>query len=145
MPTAKYYNQSQKVRDRDARSNPDFWEVPVEQEILHQFPREAGPYYETAEERQAQEQKHKRTADLIGPLCELIAETLTEKQRQIVRLYFFEGKTEYEIAEQLDISAPSVSQHLFGKKRSGKIVGGAIPKLRKHLTQIAQQKPAQKP
>lgn len=43
--------------------------------------------------------------------------------------------TEYEISKQLGISVPSVSQHLFGKSRGGKRVGGAIPKLRKKLAQ----------
>ncbi len=51
-------------------------------------------------------------------------------------LYFFEEKTKYEIAAHLKISVPNVSQHLFGKRRGNKIVGGAIPKLRKRLVQI---------
>lgn len=41
--------------------------------------------------------------------------------------------TEHEIAGELGISASSVSQHLFGKVRGGKRVGGAIPKLRQKL------------
>jgi len=63
-------------------------------------------------------------------------EVLTPRQREIVHLYFFEKMTEHEISQQLGISVPSVSQHLFGKSRGGKVVGGAIPKLRKKLVQI---------
>ena len=53
------------------------------------------------------------------------------RQREVVELYFFAGLTLYEIADRLGILVPSVSQHLFGKVRGGKRVGGAIPKLRK--------------
>ena len=60
-------------------------------------------------------------------------EVLTVCQRQVLQLYFLQEKTEREIADALGITVASVSQHLFGKRRGGRIVGGAIPKLRKHL------------
>lgn len=75
------------------------------------------------------------------PLVEkLIHKYLTPRQREIVQLYFFQQMTVYEISEQLGISVPSVSQHLFGKSRNGKIIGGAIPKLRKKLAQLHPDK-----
>jgi len=43
------------------------------------------------------------------------------------------GRGIVEIGDLLGISAVTVSQHLFGKTRDGKIIGGAIPKLRKKL------------
>lgn len=41
-----------------------------------------------------------------------------------------------EIADLLDLSAATISQHLFGKRGHGKCIGGAIPKLRKKLTAL---------
>ena len=40
-----------------------------------------------------------------------------------------------EIAEQLDVSQLAVSEHLYGKRRNGKVVGGALRKLRKVCAQ----------
>lgn len=58
---------------------------------------------------------------------------LTGRQRQIMRLYFESQLKEVEIARILGISQPTVSQHLFGKKRNGKKVGGSIQKIRKFI------------
>ena len=72
---------------------------------------------------------------LVNKLVELIKvevlPKLTERQRQITKLRFEDGLNEEEIADMLGISQPTVSQHLFGKKRNGKKVGGSIRKIRK--------------
>ena len=62
---------------------------------------------------------------------EIIEQDLTPTQRRCVRLYFFEQKTQEEIAAILGISRRVVSQHLFGIRRAGKQIGGAINKIRK--------------
>ena len=51
---------------------------------------------------------------------------LTKIQRQVLELYYFEGRKQVEIAMALGISQPTVSQHLRGKKRGGRHVGGAL-------------------
>ena len=56
---------------------------------------------------------------------------LTPRQREVIALYFFEGLNQREIAEKLDISQQSVSEHLYGKERKRRAVGGALRKLRK--------------
>jgi RNA polymerase sigma factor (sigma-70 family) len=58
-------------------------------------------------------------------------EVLTSRQREVIRLYFFEGLNQREIAQKLGISQQSVSEHLYGKKRKGRALGGALRKLRK--------------
>jgi RNA polymerase sigma factor (sigma-70 family) len=73
-------------------------------------------------------------ATLMPIIHRFMNEVLTARQREIVKLYFLEKRTEQEIAQHLGISAVTVSQHLFGKRRKGRLVGGAIPKLRKKLT-----------
>ena len=55
----------------------------------------------------------------------------TLRQHEVMGLHFWEQQTQVEIAQRLAISQPTVDQHLSGKRRNGKQVGGAIRKLRK--------------
>jgi predicted transcriptional regulator len=77
----------------------------------------------------------KRREELVKKLIELIKvevlPKLTERQRQVTQLYFEFRLSEVEIARILGISQATVSQHIFGKKRNGKKVGGSIRKIRK--------------
>ena len=61
----------------------------------------------------------------------VLDEVLTDRQHEVVRLYFFARLNQRQIAEQLGISQQTVSEHLYGKVRNGRAVGGAIRKLRK--------------
>lgn len=133
---SKSYNKSQTRLSRRTKFNSDFWEVRVDQNILEQFSLEQNPHYETEEDVQARFRQRERISRLIPLVLKLMDEVLTPRQREVVYLYFFRKMTEHEISQQLGISVPSVSQHLFGKSRGGKTVGGAIPKLRKKLAQM---------
>lgn len=59
--------------------------------------------------------------------------TLTEKQREVIELHFFEGMSQGEIARKLGITQQVVQKRLHGAPRKGKVVGGAIPRLRRAL------------
>lgn len=59
-----------------------------------------------------------------------VAEGLTEKQRSAVELHFFEGLPQAEVALRLGVSQQVVQRCLFGARRGGRVVGGAIPRLR---------------
>jgi len=58
---------------------------------------------------------------------------LTEKQREAVELFFFEGLSQSEIARRLGISQQVVQKRLFGAPRGGTVVGGALARLRAAL------------
>ena len=133
----KRYNKSQAKPVGSTQFNPDFWEVRVDQQSLDRFPTERNPHYETEEDVLARFRRSNWIAQWKPIVLDMIDKALTPRQREIVHLYFFEQMTEGEIAKRLGISVPSVSQHLFGKSRGGKIVGGAIPKLRKTLIKHA--------
>lgn len=114
-----------------AQFNADFWEVPVGSAYLEGLPREKALWFETEtdrERRYALEAFYKR---VLPSVQELINAKLTRRQRQVLELYFFEGKTQEDIAEILELSQSTVSRHLFGTVRDGHKVGGAIPKLQK--------------
>ena len=69
----------------------------------------------------------------IASLREIVQTRLTRRQQEIVELYFYQGKSQAEIATQLGISQQVVSKQLFGVMRKGQKVGGAIRKLRRIL------------
>ena len=111
--------------------NPDFWEVTLSEEDWQQFTTEDRLGYEPPKEV---EMRHKRAehAKALWPTVRAIMdEVLTLRQREVVRLYFFERLNQREIAKKLNISQQSVSEHLYGKKRKGRAVGGVLRKLRK--------------
>jgi len=70
---------------------------------------------------------------LHGALRAALSTALTPKQRQAVELYYFEGRTEQEIAERLGVSQQVVHRRIHGARRGGRIVGGALARLRKAL------------
>lgn len=86
-----------------------------------------------------EEVDHDRSAqweEAVAMLALVIRTGLTQRQQEIVDLYFYEGKTQAEIAVILGISQQVVSKQLFGASRKGKMVGGVIRKLRKSLREV---------
>ncbi|MFT3770556.1 MAG: sigma factor-like helix-turn-helix DNA-binding protein [Minicystis sp.] len=65
-----------------------------------------------------------------------IAEALTDKQRAVVEACFFEGLSQGEAARRLGITQQVVSKTLHGAPRDGRIVGGALRKLREVLAPV---------
>jgi RNA polymerase sigma factor (sigma-70 family) len=111
--------------------NPDFWEVTISEESWEQFTLEDGLYYESPEEVEERLERAERAESLWPTISAIMDEVLTARQREVISLYFFEGLNQREIAEKLSISQQSVSEHLYGKNRNGRVVGGALRKLRK--------------
>ena len=52
-------------------------------------------------------------------------------------MYYVDDNTQVLIARKLGISQPTVSQHLNGKKRNGKKIGGSIKKIRKIIHRMS--------
>src|SRR5688572_5956991 len=71
-----------------------------------------------------------------------VATSLTDKQREVVEAYFFEGLSQGEIARRLGITQQVVQKRLFGAPRNGRVVGGAIPRLRAVLLPVIAEAPA---
>jgi RNA polymerase sigma factor (sigma-70 family) len=103
------------------RRDHTFWEIPVDPEVLARAPTPGPP--EPRDER-----KEALRAEAVAQVRAIIESGLTSRQRQIVDLYFFQGRTEAEIAADLGISQQVVSRHLFGALRSGRrIPDGRYP------------------
>lgn len=72
--------------------------------------------------------------DVHGRLRHAIATVLTDKQREVVEQFYFEGRSQGEIARRLGITQQVVQKRLFGAPRAGKLVGGAVQRLRVALS-----------
>jgi DNA-directed RNA polymerase specialized sigma subunit len=62
-----------------------------------------------------------------------VENVLTDKQREVVEAYFFEGLSQGEIARRLGVTQQVVQKRIFGDPRGGRAVGGALRKLREAL------------
>lgn len=111
-----------------SKFNPDFWEVAVESSRLEAFSTEEA-LWDTYSEFTSGYRRH--TLEIFRQVLELVRTELTQRQREVVQLYYFGRLTETQIAERLGIPQQVVSQHLHGVMRHGRRVGGAIPKLKK--------------
>jgi DNA-binding CsgD family transcriptional regulator len=111
--------------------NSDFWEVTISHERWNRLSTEDALGYEPPAEAELRESRE-ASARLLGPaLRAILNEVLTARQREVVLMYFFEGVNQSQIAKRLGVTQQSVSEHLYGKTRSGRSVGGAIRKIRR--------------
>ena len=121
-----------------AKFNPDFWEVPTDLTRLDRFAASSALWFETEVDRERRHAMRDFYQAVSPVVSTLIDATLTGRQRQVLKLYYFDGKTQEDIADLLAVSQSTVSRHLFGTVREGKRVGGAIRKLQKALDRRPQ-------
>ena len=105
--------------------DPRFWELPFDPGDFDALPEDSLD----APEREPGADAAR--AEALAGLAELVRTSLTARQRQIVEAYFYEGRTQAEIATELGIAQQAVSRQLFGVIRNGRRVGGAIARLRR--------------
>jgi predicted transcriptional regulator len=75
---------------------------------------------------------------VITFLFNFMAMHLTARQFEVIRMYHLDYHlTQDAIGQVLGIAQPTVSQHLNGKKRDGKHVGGAYRRIQRELSRIA--------
>ncbi|MBZ0309469.1 MAG: sigma-70 family RNA polymerase sigma factor [Anaerolineae bacterium] len=111
--------------------NPDFWEIPAGAGFWARVPADKALWYETEEDRERRYAMKDFYQSVLPSVTEIISTKLTPRQREVLNLYYLQGKTQEDIAAELKLSQSTVSRHLFGTVRNGRKVGGAIPKLQK--------------
>jgi DNA-directed RNA polymerase specialized sigma24 family protein len=75
----------------------------------------------------------RRAALVCDAVRRAVATALTEKQREVIEAHFFEGLSQGAIAIRLGITQQVVHKRIYGAPRGGRVVGGAIQKLREAL------------
>ncbi len=78
-----------------------------------------------------------RTPRREARVRQAVQEELTQRQRLVVEKTFYEGLSQGQIAKELGISQQVVSRTLHGSRRGGRMVGGALPKLRRALAELS--------
>lgn len=116
-----------------ARFNADFWEIATDSEYIEGVAAEGALWFETDQDRERRYALQDFFREVMPAVQAVIERRLTRRQREILRLYYFCGLTQQDIALQLNLTQSTVSRHLFGTLRNGKRVGGALPKLRKAI------------
>ena len=74
--------------------------------------------------------------DILLAVREAVATTLSVRQREVVEGYFFEGLSQPELAAKLGIRQQVIHKCLYGTKRNGRMVGGALKKLQATLAPL---------
>ena len=78
-------------------------------------------------------------SEVISFLLNFMAMYLTTRQFEVMRMYHLDYHlTQDAIAQALGIAQSTVNQHLNGKKRDGKSVGGAYRRIRREICRIPQ-------
>ncbi len=95
------------------------------------IPADLARWYDYNYSRSSERRRRQLPLEVIPIITRLMAERLTPRQREVVGLYFWEQQTQVQIARRLAKSQPTVNQHLTGKRRNGKKIGGAIRRMRK--------------
>ncbi len=76
--------------------------------------------------------------ELAAALREAIATQLSQRQREVIEGYFFEGLSQPELSSRLGISQQVIHKCLHGTRRNGEMVGGALKKLRVALAPMLE-------
>jgi RNA polymerase sigma factor (sigma-70 family) len=129
-------NPKNEVLEEDpamARFNVDFWEIPTTSAYLESVPAERALWFETEEDRERRYALQEFFQSMLPVVRDLIDAQLTARQRQVLTLYYFDNKTQEDIAAILGLTQSTVSRHLFGTARNGKKVGGAVAKLQRAM------------
>ena len=111
--------------------NPDFWEVTISHDSWSRFSSEQGLYYVDPDETEQLRKKIEHARKIMPLVRPIMDQLLTPRQRQVIELYFFAELNQRQIAQRLGVSQQTVNEHLNGKVRNGRNIGGALRKLKK--------------
>ncbi|MBL4632576.1 MAG: hypothetical protein JKY56_01815 [Kofleriaceae bacterium] len=77
--------------------------------------------------------------ELADDVRAAVVSELSPRQRQVVEGCFFEGLSQPQLSAKLGISQQVIHKCLYGTRREGKMVGGALKKLRGALCHLVRR------
>ena len=117
-----------------------FREIHLDYKQWENIPAEAKRFHEYNHSKKDRAKRESVLREIMPPIDKIISSCLTQRQYQIVLLYYKRKLTQTNIAKLLGISQSTVSQHLNGKKRNGKKIGGSFLRIRKIIHKNANSK-----
>ena len=111
-------------------------EITFSPDKMQNFPESASPWFVLHADGDAERET---VMDEMMALVKTMTKCLTSRQKEVMRLHYYEQHTQVEIAKILGISQATVNHHLIGKMKRGKSVGGAIQKMRKSIRKKAEE------
>ena len=117
---------------------PLFIATHLEPEQWNNLPADVGIWHSYNSE-QSHEERELIRSKIIPVLIKLMSEYLTPRQFEVMKLYHLDFHCTQNITAQvLRITQPTVNQHLNGKRRHGKKIGGAYLRLRRKVKKITE-------
>ena len=113
----------------------DFPQVSLDLQHWNNISACMAPWHEYNHSKAERSEREALLREIIPVLHEIISFELTPRQKEVMLLYYMRQQTQCSTANILGITQPTVSQHLIGKKRNGKSIGGAINRIRKKILQ----------
>lgn len=113
-----------------------YWAAHLGQDHWNNIPAESGLW--NSYNHKPDRRKWKKIYSKILPMLKrILSQYLTPRQFEVMKLCLYEPHyTQSATAHLLGISQPTVSQHLNGKRRDGKKVGGACRRIRRRIRTI---------
>ena len=122
-----------------------YWEAHLSQGHWANIAEDLRLWYMDSYSQECRERREQINEEVLPIIERAASERLTVRQEQVFMAYFFQQRTQVQIAGVLGISQPTVNQHLRGKVRSDKRVGGAIRRLRKSMRKEAEEEASAQP
>ena len=113
-------------------------EIHLPSDLWANLPESVGRWYDYNRSEEEGPGREAVLRQVVPRLLEIIAADLTDRQREVMKLYYApEAATQACIGRTLGISQATVNQHLHGKRRNGKRIGGAVGRIRKGIRRRA--------
>ena len=114
-------------------SGPFYREYHLNDEAWKNIPEDADRWFAYNNEKESRKVIDALLGKTLPLIKQIVFADLTPRQREVIILYFQARFTQAKTAQALGITQPTVCQHLNGKKRNGKNIGGAIRRIRKKI------------
>lgn len=113
-----------------------FREIQLDYEQWENIPENSRRFYEYNHSKEDRANRESVIREIMPSINMIISFFLTPRQLQVMSLYL-KAFTQTNIAKILGIAQSTVSQHLNGKRRNGKKIGGSFRRIRRKIREMA--------
>ncbi len=114
------------------KKKPFSWEVHLDLGWWENIPENSDPWFQYNNSQDDRVVRRAASRKIIRFLFRHILSDLTLRQQKVIK-FFLNQRTQKHAARKLGVSQPTISQHLYGKKRNGLKIGGAVRRIKKKI------------